>query len=85
MYLIRLQTANQVRLRAHGGRRHKDPKTGQLAGAGSSNQTYNRYKSYLFTIFKFGIRCGYNTINPVELIEAAPVVGGHYEQINPLS
>ena len=60
-------------LRAHGGRRHKDRKTGQLAGAGCSDQTYNRYKSYLSTIFKFGMRCGYNTINPVELIEAAPV------------
>ena len=44
-------------LRAHGGRRHKDPKTGQLSGDGCSNQTYNRYKSYLSTIFKFGIRC----------------------------
>jgi len=66
-------------LRAHGGRRHKDRKTGQLAGAGCSNQTYNRYKSYLSTIFKFGIRCGYNTINPVELIEAAPVVIETYE------
>ncbi|SVD52267.1 uncharacterized protein METZ01_LOCUS405121, partial [marine metagenome] len=66
-------------LRAHRGRRHKDRKTGQLAGAGCSNQTYNRYKSYLSTIFKFGIRCGYNTINPVELIEAAPVVVETYE------
>ena len=47
--------------------------------AGCSNQTYNRYKSYLSTIFKFGIRCGYNTINPVELIEAAPVVIETYE------
>ena len=52
-------------LRANGGRRHKDRKTGQLAGAGCSNQTYNRYKSYLSTIFKFGIRCGYNTLTPL--------------------
>jgi hypothetical protein len=62
-----------------GGRRHKDRQTGQLAGAGCSNQTYNCYKSYLSTIFKIGIRCGYNTINPVELIEAAPVVIETYE------
>ena len=60
-------------------RRHKDPKSGQLAGTGCSDQTYNRYKSYLSTIFKFGIRCGYNTINPVEQIEAAPVVIETYE------
>ncbi len=62
-----------------GGRRRKDRKTGQLAGADCSNKTYNRYKSYLSTIFKFGIRCGYNTINPVELIKAAPVVVETYE------
>tara|TARA_B100001123_G_C15013955_1_gene908708 strand:- start:360 stop:533 length:174 start_codon:yes stop_codon:yes gene_type:complete len=48
-------------------------------GIGRSDQTYNRYKSYLSTIFKFGIRCGYNTINPVEQIETAPVVIETYE------
>ena len=38
-------------LRANGGRRRKDPKSGQMVGAGCSDQTYNRYKSYLSTIF----------------------------------
>ena len=66
-------------LRANGGRRRKDPQSGQMVGAGCSDQTYNRYKSYLSTIFKFGIRCGYSTVNPVELIEAAPVVVETYE------
>ena len=50
-----------------------------MIGTGCRDQTYNRYKSYLSTIFKFGIRCGYSTVNPVELIEAAPVVVESYE------
>ena len=54
-------------LRAHGGRRHKDRKTGQLTGAGCSNQTYNRDKSYLSTIFKFGIRAAIIRSTPLPL------------------